>query len=438
MIELSWPVNHVLLAGNHLLQITSGSAWNFQGDAFVIVSPTSDPSVVLDSLRLTNAPISGAELRSNRLYLAQTLSSTTLVGTNYVVSNRMWLTVVSLDNLPALSVIGETSAPVSQFVTHWGNALHAVWPASNLLVWAGGGGSFPFLIVADMITTAPAFGFRPYPLDVGDGHFFAFDVSDDAAPAFESEVNLATNGIRGFSRAFAPAENLVYVSHNGYFQPGPKGGDPIAVPWSQYYKSFLNVIDFTDASMPAVRPPVNIRGTLKGVSHAGALLYTLGSDPATTNYYDGSESVFALAYDGIAAHLVDAIPLTNAAVHTLAVDGTNVFVAGRETLSVSNAILQQLETWALDGTGNFQLIGAVGMTGHALDLVSFPGLLAAQTGFAQVEVFDRSDPASLRLVGKGPNMGCLYFNLRNGDARRGEDLWLPLDIFGVTRVPLAP
>jgi hypothetical protein len=78
------------------------------------------------------------------------------------------------------------------------------------------------------------------------------------------------------------------------------------------------------------------------------------------------------------------------------------------------------------------------LKGTASDLVSFPGLLAAQVDWSHVVVFDRSDAAALRQVGEGPDAGCLYFNLRHGDAAPAQGLWLPLDSYGVTKISLSP
>jgi hypothetical protein len=203
--------------------------------------------------------------------------------------------------------------------------------------------------------------------------------------------------------------------------------------------SFLDVVDYTDPSQPAVRPPVCIPGALHGISHQGALLYTVGFHRTSTNIHQGHEALDASAYDGVKAHLVDSLSLSNVYPHPVLVNDGNVFLGrGQLYSSSTNVPPPAIETWTLSDAGEFTLLGSVPLTGAATELVSFPGLLAAQVDWNRVEVFDASDPAALRLVGTGPDAGCLYFNLNHADAEPGESLWLPLDAYGVTEVELWP
>ncbi|HYG22497.1 MAG TPA: beta-propeller domain-containing protein [Verrucomicrobiae bacterium] len=436
-LALSWPVNQVFLAGDYLLQVMFGTRWDFDGDAGIIVAPRSDSSQIVSHLAFTNAPIVGATVRSNSLYVLQATTGYALAGTNILTTSDVWLTVVGLDALPALNVLGEVSASISRPVPMWGGNFHPVWLGTNLLVWAGGGSTFlggPW----DPVAFGPSagLGFWPYPNQSrnGGGQLLAFDVANELAPEFVSEVDLATNNWWGFSKPYVAGE-LVYLSHNASV---PYGSWTNAGDWSPFYKTFLDVIDYTDPAHPTPRKPVNVPGTLKGISHEGSLLYTIGFYGISASGGEGSQALVASAYDGIAAHAIDALPLTNRYNSAAVVDGANVFLTGREWLTVSNSVKSELETWVLNGEGEFTLLGSAKLSGEAMDLALFPGLVAAQVGWAQVDVFDRSNPAALRLVGHGPQASCLPFNLQLGDARPGDELWLPLDFYGVTSVLLAP
>jgi hypothetical protein len=83
-------------------------------------------------------------------------------------------------------------------------------------------------------------------------------------------------------------------------------------------------------------------------------------------------------------------------------------------------------------------LGSVTLAGTASDLVSLPGLLAAQLQGNRVVVFDAANPTALRLVGEGPTTGCLPFDLRHADAAPARELWLPLNDYGVTGIKLSP
>ena len=454
-LELAWPINRVLLAGDYLIEITTGNFesiyrlgfWStaLTAQPVVRVAPAAQPDTILTTLRFTNAPIAGATVRGNRLYLAQALHAGSVIWngeTNSPPTNTLWLTVVDLSNLPALKVLGETAVATKPL--GWNGELEPVWPKPDVLVWVGGGSDYWY---------GPLdFGFVggwywPYGQSVGGGRLFAFDVNSDASPKFLSEVDLTANGWWSFSKPFVTG-NLVYLSHQAFVEltvTNATGGvttSPIGivVGWpTGYQRSFLDVVDYSDAAHPTVRKPLSIPGTLQGISHQGALLYTIGFHCTSTNYYEGYEALDASAYDGVAAHWVDTLSLSNVYPHPALVSGTNVFLGrGQYYYGGDGTLPPALETWTLSSAGKFTKLGSVRLPAAALELVSFPGLLAAQVDWSRVKIFDRADAAALRQVGDGPTAGCLYFNLRHADAAPARALWLPLDSYGVTSISLSP
>src|SRR4030095_5111205 len=150
---------------------------------------------------------------------------------------------------------------------------------------------------------------------------------------------------------------------NTYIDPTTGESNRVVVPagsWVQ--RSFLDVVDYADANNPIVRDPVNISGALQGISHQGALLYTLSSqwNRQTNRYITWTQKVDGLAYDGVGAHLVDSLMLPNVWPLPILVVGNNLFL-GRPgyDYTTTNRNPDYLETWTLPDTGKFTQLGRV-------------------------------------------------------------------------------
>src|SRR5207247_7646898 len=226
-------------------------------------------------------------------------------------------------------------------------------------------------------------------------------------------------------------------------------------------RSYLDVVDYADARSPTVRPPVNIPGTLNGVSHQGAVLYTIGTHWTTNQTLAWTEYLDASAYDGVSAHLIDSLALPTAWPHPVLVVETNLFigrpgytnsgviigpvypVSGVATADGSNgasndAPVHYLETWFLAANGKLTQSGSAPLALPASALVDFGALLAAQQTDNTLLLFDASNGASLREVGKGRPTGCFWFDLTHADGALGRGLWIPLGAYGVAQIPAAP
>jgi len=450
-LELAWPVNRVFLSGDYLIEITTGNNWDAQAAPVLRVTPALEPGQALTQLVFSNAPIVGATVRSNRLYLVQARNggyggpfpgdSDTNTPTP-----TLWLSIVDLSNLPALNLLGQTAVATSPF--GWNSELEPVWPRPDLLVWAvrennyfWGWGGWQGGVVMDAPMSLA--WFWPYPNQGNGGRLLAFDVSKDTAPALLSDVDLSKQGGWNFSKPFA-TDGLVYLSHQAFVELETTNTvsetNLVILNWwpTRLQRSYLDVVDYADAQQPTVRPPVNIPGTLQGISHHGELLYTVSFHSTSTNGNEGAEAFDASAYDGVSAYLVDSLSLSNVSLHPVRVSGTNIFLGRAPTYATTNQVSPTLETWTLSSVGDFTQLGSVTLAGTATDLVSFPGLLAAQLTGNRVLVFDESDPTALRLVGDGPTTGCLQFDLHHGDATRARELWLPLNDYGLTGIKLSP
>jgi len=467
--ELAWPVNKIHVQGSHLIEIFNGSGYNWFGNTTgsIRIAATDDPDKTLAAVSLKSTlPIAGAALKENRLYVAQgkpaemiwppwnpDVKEQPAPTTN---PGRLMLTVFDVSQLPAVTALGQTETEHKNF---FGGTLEPLWVRPGLLVWAAGGYYFmpwfggirggPELVADVAIWRGPWWG------GSGGGIFFAFDVTDVAAPSFASEVNLSASGNWwAFSSAFT-ADGLVYISHQGSeFLEGvlppdqPKPVPPVITDpktpesaviepprpigtWITRY--YLDVIDYADAKTPTVRKPVNIPGMLQGLSHNGAVLYTTGAHWDANGITDWSEWLDASAYDGVSASLVTSTALQDWP-HPILLKNGNVFVGRAKT---SDSAPARLEVLRLDDAGKFAQVGSTELATSANTLIAFGDLLAVQQD-RHVTLFDASNPGALVTRGTSEAQGCLWYDLKNADGDLTRGLWLPLNEYGVARIPLKP
>jgi len=472
--ELAWPVDRLFVQGDYLLEIAASTSWwGRPNETAVRVAPAEHPDQVLGELPLGVLPVVGAAVQDGRLYLAQApasfyplpLDGSGPSGGPPTNPPNFFLTIVDLGGLPNLSVLGSVSATIDLPV--WaGASWQPVWPEPDLLVWGGGAwswGLWPGPIPAGPVSVGPVSGgsgsggavsggsvssgpspagpisggpvpggFMPWRAGgSGSGQLLAFNVGNPAEPSFVSEVNLLTNGWWSFSGLFSVG-SLVYLSHNESEQlPSPT--DPAGV-WVQ--RSYLDVIDYADPLSPTARAPVNIPGTLQGVANAGELLYTIGYHWSADPAYDWQQWLDASAYDGVAAHPVASLALTNSWPNPVLVVGANLFIGRPGYSSTTNVPPDALDTWTLPDSGAFTLLGSVVLDAPASALLQRGGLLAVQETDLSIHLFDPSAPATLLPIGQGNPAPCLYFDLGQADAALDRGLWLPLGMYGVGRVPL--
>ena len=502
-VELAWFVDQIIPVGDHLLQLARGSNWYFgeQRGPSLRVAAKSDPDDALGSLILKhNAYLSGATVRGDKLYLLQTQS--------YHAANpkpvpekgeegdeengeekpepepnpNLFLTVVDLAKLPALSVISEVVL-IDEHMG-WNNQFKANWPGDGSLLWSNKGGhrywGWPWIM--DDIGGMPDIWWPGY--GGGAGQLICFDVADPAKPALASNVNLSVEDEDeneedkkrrryvsrwNFSEAILNDNGLVYLSsqHSEYLAPEeeeekPKDDDedeeedpdepiekpkprpePIPKPhgyWVTRYE--LHVVDYTDPADPVVRDTVAIPGSLIGTSHGGALLYTNGSHWNEERKWDGNW-FDASSYDGLEAHLVDSIEQPNSwpQSHVVKSDGTLFlsFTERTKVLKEDGGVLRYdtqpyLQSFALDENGKFTLLDEIEPEKDIQQLKLIGGNLVGMDNRRGVTLFDTTDPDALRVAGKAKLEGCLWFNLENTVDNNGGGIWLPLGQYGAARI----
>ncbi len=502
-VELAWFVDQIIPVGDHLLQLARGSNWYFgeQRGPSLRVAAKADPDDALGSLILKhNAYLSGATVRGDKLYLLQTQS--------YHAANpkpvpekgeegdeengeekpepepnpNLFLTVVDLAKLPALSVISEVVL-IDEHMG-WNNQFKANWPGDGSLLWSNKGGhrywGWPWIM--DDIGGMPDIWWPGY--GGGAGQLICFDVADPAKPALASNVNLSVEDKDeneedkkrrryvsrwNFSEAILNDNGLVYLSsqHSEYLAPEeeeekPKDDDedeeedpdepiekpkprpePIPKPhgyWVTRYE--LHVVDYTDPADPVVRDTVAIPGSLIGTSHGGALLYTNGSHWNEERKWDGNW-FDASSYDGLEAHLVDSIEQPNSwpQSHVVKSDGTLFlsFTERTKVLKEDGGVLRYdtqpyLQSFALDENGKFTLLDEIEPEKDIQQLKLIGGNLVGMDNRRGVTLFDTTDPDALRVAGKAKLEGCLWFNLENTVDNNGGGIWLPLGQYGAARI----
>lgn len=453
-LALAWQVDRVFVEGAFVVQVSGVSSWIWWGQSaqpVLRVAPADQPNDLLTGLALTNLPVLGATTRDRRLYLAQGEQSWgwpilfDATNTNDVTPPRakFLLTVVSLDDLPALRILGQTQ--IETDLTGSGADLQPIWPKTNVLVWAGGSTYYPWLI-NPLARNVPAIDFVGGPFwypwwggGVG-GRLLAFDVGNPTAPELVSAVNLSSSNRWNFSKAFT-AKGLVFVSHqtSEYVEQLTSSNTPTVASLS---RSYLDVVDYAEPREPLAREPVNIPGMLNGISHAGAVLYTVGTHWTSNTSSAWIEYLDASSYDGVTAHLIDALALPQSWPRPLLIARTNIFLGWTATAdaTVNSGVTNEaaLETWYLADTGKLTRSGRVALTSAAQTLANFDALLAVQQLDNTTVLFDASDGAALRRLGDGRPNGCYWFDLTRGDGDVSRGLWVPLGAYGVAHVSITP
>jgi len=324
------------------------------------------------------------------------------------------------------------------------------------------------------------------------GTLVAFDVSDSTAPKFVSDITVGDEGTgQGTGRGFA-ADGLLYLSHRefeskttgtNYYVVTNRVVDTVTnvvtvtipitvtnealrtnivtfatnltvtnytqqttydyvrrqvvvtnswpiITWMENH--YLDVVDYAIPSNPTVRQPANIPGELQGLSHRGALLYTLARRPATGATNGGGQWLDAVAYDGVEVHRVDSLALPDRWPSPVLVQDATIFL-GRPAPTTNST--PQLEAWTLPDTGKFAKLCGLTLSSPAQNLKAFGDLLVTQNN-NELQLFNASDSSRLTLIGGGGSAGCVGYNLENADGAAARGLWLPLGIYGVYHVAL--
>jgi hypothetical protein len=270
----------------------------------------------------------------------------------------------------------------------------------------------------------------------GGARLLTLNVSDPVNPQLLSQLSFAPTNAWGFSKPFA-AQGLVYFTHEQPTNVAPAQAVSSSMPTRLDWRvnDLLDVVDLADPTTPTVRPPVNVPGQLTGLSDDGAVIYLLGNAGARAGAaIDSREAVNACAYDGVAAYMLDSLPLAQCWPRPVLVRNGLTYLA---SAAAGGRTTNTLESWSLSEKGRFTRLAQVQTAQPLWALGLFGSLLAAQSGDAGVSLFNTSSPTALRPCGQGGPAGCLWFDLNSADGALSAGLWLPLDDYGVAFVPVS-
>jgi hypothetical protein len=460
-LELSWAVDRVVPVGEHLIEVANGYSWSGSPAPELRVVGAGAPDAVLLRQRLSEPlAILSAEVREGVLFVAQGETRWVPVDPAKPDGEYQSLGVVVLSTfdatrLPELPPLGSVKADVASLA--WASELQALWPKRGLLVLVGRGQSYwRWGLLADVAGPGVARDMAPglwWPWwGGGSGRLIAFDVADPVAPKLLSDLDLGTqNQSWGSSEVFL-GDGLVFQSHQasefieGETLPGqappqpyevvkPDGTretvtPPVGIWVTKYY---LDVVDYADPTTPTVRPPVNLPGSLIGVSRDAALLFTSGQHWDENWRTDGVEYLDVSAYDGVSVALVASLKLPAEWPRASTVVDSTIVLARRPSASETVGVI---ETWGLATDRTLRKLGELRLDVAAQALQAAGSLLAVQSD-REILALDLTRPEALTVVGRGRADGCLWPTLGNARVGEGEALWLPLGEYGIMSVPLA-
>jgi len=203
---------------------------------------------------------------------------------------------------------------------------------------------------------------------------------------------------------------------------------PVYRRWNRHW---LDVVDYQqDAATPAVREPASLPGLLQGVSHRGAVLYSLATTFHNESPTLAASKLSTLAYDGIAAHLISTLTVStnsNTGSAQVVVNPNGVVVVARDSWIEGHP--RRLECWRLDERGQLGLLGALDRPTHSDSLLLLADLavLRTETGFELVDLAQPTAPIALPV---NANLNCLWADLWRVRGDREAGVWVPAGELG--------
>jgi|GEM_PF-3424637 len=199
----------------------------------------------------------------------------------------------------------------------------------------------------------------------------------------------------------------------------------------------LNVVDYTaDATRPVVRPPVKIPGAFQGLSHQGALVYTVATRTETDPKGNSMVRSWleASAYDGTAAHLVTDLEIANLSAGDSAL--TEVTPGGTLWLSQTTDAgkNQSLSVLAVNDSGRFEKRASLPVKSTVQELDHLGEILTVSFG-TTVQLFQATPEPGIAPQGLPFDLGCLLPGLHRLAGNPNSGFWAPLGDYGSAPLP---
>lgn len=356
-VSLAWPVDRVLDAVSHLLQIESGTTYG-SGRATLRVSAAADPEQVLGETDLGDGIVRSVSLRDGKIYVLREKASPVFHayrGASPVMGElpgTVMLDVYDASALPVVTLVGSTTFELPKGLSVTAKGL--LWPrperpalvldaVPSFRFWWGG----PVMLDRPVLNTTlkaaltPKLSILPYPQPERFPYWreklapriVVFDVTDPSAPSAISSTAIGTdetipNGV------IEAADGLVVVGA-GNWKSEYNG---IAYPIGTAAQS-VHVIEVPASGSPVVRPGIDLPGDLFDVTELdsrGFLAYT------RSQWNDDAPAITVSACDGYDAYEISALEESADAVAVAA--GRRLFVA--KSGSIARYRLNRDGTWS--------------------------------------------------------------------------------------------
>jgi hypothetical protein len=339
-VSLAWPVDRVLEAGKHLLQIEDG-AWYGDGRATLRVSPANATEQILSETDLGEGTVKAADLRDGMLAVLRETEpqpmylyrKARVIGGGSGENNRLVLDLYDTSALPTPTLVGRCGVRVPE----GGHVSldHLLWPQPNRpatvvdFSYSFGWGPIFRVDAAAVSLSAAAAPMKRKSILSDDGfpsggtekspRLVVFDIMDAAAPVAGEAVALGPDGA-AFSGLADAADGLVVVG-NTVWKDGGKGS------WFRNGESrpVVRVLAVDPIGTPVVRPAIDLPGELFAVTELdrdGFLAWTRSSGERNT------VSLQVSACDGYDAFAITEMDVPARAAVTAG--GRRLFVATRD------------------------------------------------------------------------------------------------------------
>lgn len=372
VVTLAFGVNRLAISSGYLYQFENANAWaGGSSTAVMRVAPANDPDAVVAEIPMSAGTVSAAEVFGKQLVVVEGGQSYQWGlwmrwGEPTATSDTVSVSVWSLQNpsLPTLS--GRVSLPGSAggevAILQASSEIAAITRKSGSWnIWRGGGA----VVVAD--ARIPSSGWNPY--GYSNDSLNVDVVRLKGRPAVLGSWSLNDPNIDTISQVYAFGDLLVLGYEKKETNPVPDvmdpivvGDEPIAVSlprissgeflsWQK--RCWLQVLDLADPILPSPWAPVEIPGSLLGVSsleRGGGVLFTRS----------GMEDncVYALGFDGEKAAIAAEVNVGSN--HAVVTSGNSVYAAGDEVVlrwdfSDATSLFGPPVSWAIPNPGPQQL-----------------------------------------------------------------------------------